>query len=88
MHVYHLFVIRHPKREFIMQELSLRGIVTGLHYPKPVHLQPAYRDLGGKRGDLPVSEAWADECLSLPLFPELTDNEIDYVVQNINGLAG
>jgi dTDP-4-amino-4,6-dideoxygalactose transaminase len=87
-HVYHLFVVRHPKRELLAQELSLKGIASGLHYPKPVHLQGAYADLGGKRGDLPISEAWADECLSLPLFPELMDNEIDYVAKNINGLTG
>jgi len=87
-HVYHLFVVRHPNRDLLAHKLSQKEITTGLHYPKPVHLQAAYADLGGKRGDLPVSEAWADECLSLPLFPELTDNEIDYVVENINAMAG
>jgi dTDP-4-amino-4,6-dideoxygalactose transaminase len=56
---------------------------VGVHYPVPLHLQPAYADLGYKRGDLPISEQVADTCLSLPLYPEMTDAQQDCVVARI-----
>jgi dTDP-4-amino-4,6-dideoxygalactose transaminase len=71
-HVWHLFVARHPKRDAIREALEQRGIQTGLHYPIPLHLQKAYKHLGYKEGDFPVSERIGRECFTLPLFPEMT----------------
>ena len=79
-HVWHLFVVRHPDRDRIRARLEARGIQTGLHYPIPVHLQPAYSHLGYKPGDFPVSERIARECFTLPLFPEMTEAQQDAVV--------
>jgi dTDP-4-amino-4,6-dideoxygalactose transaminase len=78
-HVYHVLAVRVPQRDVWRERLSAAGIQTGVHYPIPVHLQPAHRDLGYTAGDFPVSEAVAAEVLSLPLFPELTDAQIDAV---------
>jgi dTDP-4-amino-4,6-dideoxygalactose transaminase len=75
-HVYHLFVVRVKNRDQVLQAMGDRGIGCGIHYPIPVHLQEAYRSLGYKKGDLPVSEQSAAECLSLPMFPELTEAQI------------
>jgi dTDP-4-amino-4,6-dideoxygalactose transaminase len=75
-HVYHLFMVRSPDRDGLRQHLADRGIATVIHYPIPIHLQKAYESLGHKRGDFPVTERAADEILSLPMFPELTDDEI------------
>jgi dTDP-4-amino-4,6-dideoxygalactose transaminase len=78
-HVYHLFVVRLPDREKVRVELSERGIGVGLHYPIPLHLQVAYRDFGWKPGDFPESEAAADSILSLPMFPHITEEQVDFV---------
>jgi len=80
-HVWHLFVVRHPDRDRLRAALADRNIQTGLHYPTPVHLQPAYSHMGYQAGDFPVTEAIARECLSLPLFPEMTDEQQDAVVE-------
>lgn len=72
-HVWHLFVVRHRERDRIREALMSRGIQTGLHYPIPVHLQRAFADLGHCEGDFPVAEAVARECVSLPIFPNMTD---------------
>jgi dTDP-4-amino-4,6-dideoxygalactose transaminase len=80
---WHLFVVRHPDRDRIRAELEDRGIQTGLHYPIPVHLQPAYRGLGYGPGDFPVAERIARECFTLPLFPEMTGEQQDAVVEAI-----
>jgi dTDP-4-amino-4,6-dideoxygalactose transaminase len=79
-HVWHLFVARHPDRDRLRKALDARNIQTGLHYPVPVHLQPAYRHLGHREGDFPVSERVGRECLSLPLYPEMTHDQQDAVV--------
>jgi dTDP-4-amino-4,6-dideoxygalactose transaminase len=79
-HVWHLFVARHPRRDRIRQGLEDRGVQSGLHYPVPVHLQKAYRHLGYRLGDFPVSERIAGECFSLPMFPELTTEQQDRVI--------
>ena len=76
-HVYHVFAVRVPRRDAWRAHLADRGVQTGVHYPIPVHLQPAYADLGYRVGDFPVSESVAHEILSLPMFPELTDGQID-----------
>src|SRR5439155_1057246 len=82
-HVWHLFVVRHPDRDRIRAALEEWGIQTGLHYPIPVHLQPAYRDLGYKPGDFPVSERIGRECFTLPLYPEMTEEQQDAVVEGL-----
>lgn len=78
-HVYHLFVIRTKKRTELMEHLSHRKIGTLIHYPVPPHLQAAYKDLGLKKGDLPLAEQLAEECLSLPLYPGLSDDQVRFV---------
>lgn len=81
--VWHLYVIRTPRRDALLEHLNRSGVGAGIHYPTPLHLQPAYADLGYVRGDLPVTEAVADTCLSLPIFPEMTDAQQEYVVATI-----
>jgi dTDP-4-amino-4,6-dideoxygalactose transaminase len=81
LHVWHLFVVLHPQRDALKAALAERGIHTGLHYPIPVHLQPAYAHLGYGEGQFPVSERVGRECLTLPLFPEMTEGQQDRVVE-------
>ena len=78
-HVHHLYPVRSRNRDALQRELLRRGIQTGLHYPVPVHLQPAYSDLGYSPGDFPESELAASEVLSLPLYPELSDDSVSRV---------
>ncbi len=85
--VYHLFVIRHPRRDALMAALKDRGIGTLIHYPIPLHLQPAFAALGGRRGDFPVAEKAAAEILSLPLYPEMTDAQVHEVAAAVSELA-
>src|SRR5271165_2693834 len=80
-HVWHLFVVLHPHRDRIRKELESRGIQTGLHYPIPVHLQEAYADLGYQPGEFPISERIAQDCFTLPLFPEMTGAQQDRVIR-------
>ncbi|MBI2596880.1 DegT/DnrJ/EryC1/StrS family aminotransferase [Candidatus Daviesbacteria bacterium] len=82
-HTFHLYVIRVKDREKLMKYLSSAGIPTQMHYPIPIHLQPAYKELGYKKGDFPVAEKLASEILSLPMFPELKSSEIKYICQKI-----
>lgn len=81
--VYHLYVIRIKKRDKLQQFLTSKQIYTGIHYPIPIHLQMAYKDLGYRKGDFPVTEECASEVLSLPMFPELKESEIEYIVNSI-----
>ncbi|RMG13904.1 MAG: DegT/DnrJ/EryC1/StrS family aminotransferase [Planctomycetota bacterium] len=85
-HVWHQFVVRHPRRDWLVERLAERGIGTGIHYPRPVHLQPAYAHLGLREGSLPEAERAAREVLSLPMFPELTDAEVERVVRAVREL--
>jgi len=78
-HVYHVYAIRVPDRDEVLAFLAEKGIQCGVHYPVPIHLQKAYRNLGYKTGDLPVSERTALEFLSVPMFPELTEAQIEMV---------
>ncbi|HIK06625.1 MAG TPA: DegT/DnrJ/EryC1/StrS family aminotransferase [Trichormus sp. M33_DOE_039] len=71
-HVYHIYAVRSPERDLLQQSLHNQEVQTGIHYPIPVHLQPAYADLGYKAGDFPNSELAAKEVLSLPMYAELT----------------
>jgi dTDP-4-amino-4,6-dideoxygalactose transaminase len=81
--VYHLYVIRAERRDALQEHLTRQGIGTGLHYPLPLHRQKAYAHLGVREGSLPVTERAAGEILSLPMFPELTDNQVDRVAEAI-----
>jgi dTDP-4-amino-4,6-dideoxygalactose transaminase len=89
-HSYHLFVIRLPGRDrsLVAQQLAARGVQTGIHYPVPVHLQPAYRDLGLREGAFPVAERLAGEIVSLPMFPEIDEAQIDHVCECLKRVAG
>jgi dTDP-4-amino-4,6-dideoxygalactose transaminase len=78
-HVWHQFVIRSAHRDTLRDILTKHAIATGLHYPIPLHLQPAYSHLGYRVGDFPVAERLAQECLSLPMFPELDQSELDRI---------
>jgi dTDP-4-amino-4,6-dideoxygalactose transaminase len=82
-HVFHLYVVRTPDREHLQKWLKSHGVATGIHYPVPVHLQEACADFGYSPGDLPETEAAAQEILSLPMFAELTIDEVAYVCQTI-----
>jgi len=81
--VYHLFVIQADRREALQQYLLEKGVATGLHYPRPLHLHPAYEQLGYHAGDFPVAEAAAKRILSLPMYPELGERQIRYVADTI-----
>jgi dTDP-4-amino-4,6-dideoxygalactose transaminase len=78
-HAYHVYALRHPDRDRLASGLAKAGIATGLHYPRPVHLQPAYADLGSGPGSFPVAEILAAEFLSLPIFPELTPDQQSHI---------
>jgi dTDP-4-amino-4,6-dideoxygalactose transaminase len=78
-HVYHLFVVRVSARDRIREELKRQGIETGVHYPIPLHLSQAYRHLGYRQGDFPVAEKLSKEILSLPMYPELEEAQIEKV---------
>lgn len=82
-HVYHLYVIRAKERDKLQKKLSSSGISTGIHYPIPLHLQPAYSKLGYQTGDFPVAERVAKEIVSLPMFPELKRDEIEEIGSEI-----
>jgi dTDP-4-amino-4,6-dideoxygalactose transaminase len=82
-HVYHLYVILVDDRDALQKYLNEKGIGTGLHYPVPLHLQKAYAYQGYKEGDFPVTESVAKRLLSLPMFPELTKAQIEYVADCI-----
>jgi dTDP-4-amino-4,6-dideoxygalactose transaminase len=82
-HSYYLYVIRTKKRELLRNWLRKEGILTGIHYPVPIHLEESYRFLNIPPGSFPISEKMADEILSLPMYPELTDGEISFVSDSI-----
>jgi len=82
-HVYHVYALRVRDRDEVMRQLERKGIGCGVHYPVPVHLQQAYVSLGHERGAFPVSEQIANEFLSLPMFPELTEVQIEFVIETV-----
>lgn len=86
-HVYHLYVVQSDARDWLQESLSLAGVQTGIHYPIPIHLQPAYASLNHRRGDFPEAERQAGRVLSLPMFPELTDEQIMKVSEHLSSLA-
>ena len=83
-HVFHVYAIRVPDRENVQKQLQAAGIGTAIHYPIPVHLQKSFAHLGYKAGDFPISERLADAVLSLPMYPEMTDAQIDETVATIS----
>ena len=87
-HIFHQFVIRHSRRDALKEYLKGRGVHTLIHYPVPIHLQPAYADLGHVSGSLPNTELAAREVLSLPLYPELTEAEIELVCRAVKDFLG
>lgn len=86
--VYHLYIVRSPKRDEVIAALKDAGIGTGVYYPVPLHLQEVYHSLGYQEGDLPVSEAACKETFALPLFPEITEEQQRKVVEAIRRVVG
>jgi dTDP-4-amino-4,6-dideoxygalactose transaminase len=84
-HVFHLFVVRTSRREELRRHLAVQGVGTGVHYPTPTHWQPSFDGFWATKPSLPITEAHAGDVLSLPLFPELTDNEFTSVVDGVSG---
>jgi dTDP-4-amino-4,6-dideoxygalactose transaminase len=86
-HVRHVYAVRSPRRQAWQEALLAQGIQTGIHYPVPVHLQPAFAELGYGAGDFPHAEAAAREVLSLPMFAELTGEQVEVVARAVAALA-
>ncbi len=84
-HIYHIYAIRVQNREALSKALADKGIACGIHYPVPIHLQHAYNFMGIEKGVFPVAETCAEELLSLPMFPEMTREQIEHVVAEIKG---
>ena len=82
-HAWHQYVIRTSKRDELAKSLAESGIATAIHYPIPLHLQPSFQYLGYKNGDFPVSENCASEVLSLPLYPELSDDDVELICSEV-----
>jgi dTDP-4-amino-4,6-dideoxygalactose transaminase len=82
--VFHQFTIRHPRRDALREHLAKCEVGTDLIYPVPLHLQQCYAGLGQTRGSLPVAERAAETCVSLPIFPELTDAQVEHVIRSVN----
>jgi dTDP-4-amino-4,6-dideoxygalactose transaminase len=87
-HVYHIYAVRVANRNEVLAKLARRGVTCGIHYPIPVHLQEAYRGLGFGRGSFPVAERCAEEFLSLPMYPELTEEQIQHVARSLRQALG
>jgi dTDP-4-amino-4,6-dideoxygalactose transaminase len=82
-HIYHHFAVLSEQRDALATALKERGVMTGVHYPRPIHLQPPYQGLGLKAGALPVSERITESVLSLPMYPELTDPQIERIAEAV-----
>ncbi|MDD2715274.1 MAG: DegT/DnrJ/EryC1/StrS family aminotransferase [Candidatus Wallbacteria bacterium] len=86
-HVYHMYVLLHHQRDTIRERLSELGVSTMIYYPQALHLQECFADLGWKSGDLPNSELACRENFALPIYPEMTDEEVDYVIESLLKIA-
>jgi len=84
-HVYYLYVVRSKRRDALQKHLASKGIGTMVHYPIPIHMQPAYKKMGWKKGDFPAAERSASEILSLPMYPELRKEEMEEVSEAVLG---
>jgi len=87
-HIYHLYVLQHEKRDELIEYLSQKGIATGIYYPVPLHLTKALQFLGYKEGDFKVAEEVSKKSFAIPMFPELTDEEIEFIISSINEFGG
>ena len=87
-HVFHVYAVLSAKRDALQQFLADKGIPTLIYYPKPLHLQKVYEDLGYRAGDFPVAEGLSSRILPLPMYPELTDEQVDYVAATIRQFHG
>lgn len=87
-HVFHVYAILTDRRDALQQSLADAGVPTLIYYPRPLHLQKVYEDLGYREGDFPVAEAVSKRILPLPMYPELTDEQVDYVVAKIREFFG
>jgi dTDP-4-amino-4,6-dideoxygalactose transaminase len=88
VHVWHLYVVRVPERDRVLGRLAAAGIDAGVHYPAPIHLQGAFRDLGYRRGDFPIAEAAAGDVLSLPIYPGITAAQQERVADALRAALG
>jgi dTDP-4-amino-4,6-dideoxygalactose transaminase len=86
--VYHQFTVTHPMREALRDHLSAAEVATDIIYPMPLHLQPCYAGLGYGKGSVPQAERICDACLSLPMYPELDDAQVDHVIAAMNSFPG
>jgi dTDP-4-amino-4,6-dideoxygalactose transaminase len=86
--VYHLYTVRHPARDRLKAHLEAHGVGSAIHYPRPLHLQKCFAGLGYRPGDFPVAEAAAATCLSLPMYPELTDEQVAAVAAAVHAFGG
>lgn len=87
-HVYYVYVLRSAARDELQAYLNERGIGTGIHYPHPVHLEPAFAGLGYEAGSFPIAEKAAQQLLSIPMYPEMSDEQIQAVADALNGFGG
>ena len=82
--VYHQFSICFPQRDALVNHLTNKGVATGLFYPRPLHLQPVFEGLGFKEGDFPIAEQTCLEIINLPIYAELFDKQVEYVIEIVN----
>lgn len=81
--VYHMYIIQSENREAMLSKLKEKGVATGVYYPVPLHLQKVYKNLGYKEGDMPVAEYLSHRTFAIPVYPELTGEEVNYIVESI-----
>lgn len=81
--IYHLYIVQSEERDKMTKKLGEKGIATGIYYPVPLHLQKAFGDLGYRKGDLPVGEYLSERTFALPMFPEMTEEEQDYIIESV-----
>lgn len=82
-HVYHMYILQSENRNEVLEKLKERGVATGVYYPVPLHLQKVYKSLGYKEGDMPVSEYLSHRTFAIPVYPELTEDQIKYIVDSV-----
>ncbi|MBU3134072.1 DegT/DnrJ/EryC1/StrS family aminotransferase [Clostridium gasigenes] len=82
-HVYHMYILQSENREEVLEKLKIAGVATGVYYPVPLHLQKAYKNSGYKVGDMPVSEYLSHRTFAIPVYPELTKEQVKYIVESI-----
>ena len=81
--VYHMYILQSENREVVLSKLKEAGVATGVYYPVPLHLQKVYKNLGYKEGDMPVSEYLSHRTFAIPVYPELTEDQITYIIDSI-----